>query len=66
MDASKTSRLQVTIPTELLENIDELCRLSGMSRSAWVEYTLGSAVMSYKDLIAGTTAALVEVAKKDE
>ena len=66
MDASKTSRLQVTIPTELLENVDELCRVSGMSRSAWVEYTLGSAVMSYKHLIAGTSAALAEVAKKDE
>lgn len=61
-----TCRLQVTIPADLMKNIDALCKVSGMSRSAWVECTLGSAVMSYKDLIAGASAALVQEAANNQ
>lgn len=43
-----TTRVQVTLQTALVAEMDALCEQSHMSRSAWIEYTLAMALNTYR------------------
>lgn len=66
-------RVQLTLDKELMEEIEMVCKKAHMSRSAWIEYTLGMAINSYRDLIDSMRDAMaqgivegVEIADKPE
>lgn len=54
------TRVQMTLPTGLVKRIDEVCERACISRSVWIEYTLGMAVDSYGVLLDRTAAAAKE------
>lgn len=58
-------RVQVTLSRKVLAEIDRLCAESGMSRSAWIEYTLTMGIHSYDRLISGLSQAMAEAGAKD-
>lgn len=65
-------RMQITLDKDLVDEIDAVCGKAHMSRSAWIEYTLGMAIQSYKDLLSRMSDAMasgivegVEIPKKD-
>ena len=62
--ASERKRVQVTLSKKVLEEIDKLCAESGMSRSAWIEYTLTMGIHSYDKLISGLSQAMAEAGAK--
>ena len=43
--------MQIVLNAELMDEIDRVCELAHMSRSAWIEYTLGMAINSYRELL---------------
>ena len=53
-----SKRITVTLSKKLLAQIDDVCERTGMSRRAWIEYTLGMAMLAYGDLISGVTEGL--------
>lgn len=58
MISDEKTRVQITIPKSLVEKIDELCARTGMTRSAWIIYTLGMGIDSYERLTAAAGQAL--------
>lgn len=50
-NASDRTRVQVTLDTGLVNDINDLCERAHMSRSAWIEYTLAMAVNTYRELL---------------
>lgn len=52
------TRLQLTLPAGLIEKIDAICEKANISRSVWIEYTLGMAADSYE----GLTDAVARIA----
>lgn len=60
------TRLQMSLPNELLAEIDAYCARAHMSRSVWIEYTLASAIASYHDLMNGTAGAMVSAVTSEE
>lgn len=63
--ASDRKRVQVTLSRKVLDDIDKLCRESGMSRSAWIEYTLTMGVHSYERILDGLSQAMARTAAGD-
>lgn len=63
--SSGRKRVQVTLSRKVLAEIDRLCAESGMSRSAWIEYTLTMGIHSYDRLISGLSQAMAEAGSKD-
>ena len=62
--AENRKRVQVTLSRKVLDEIDRLCEESGMSRSAWIEYTLTMGIHSYDKLISGLSQAMAETGSK--
>ena len=62
--ASERKRVQVTLSKKVLKEIDRLCEESGMSRGAWIEYTLTMGIHSYDKLISGLSKAMAETGSK--
>lgn len=58
-NADNRTRVQVTLDTELVNEIDDLCGRAHMSRAAWIEYTLAMSVNSYRGLMESVAAGLV-------
>lgn len=54
------TRIQITIPTLLANKIDELCTRTGMTRSAWIIYTLGMGIDSYERMTAVAGRAMAD------
>ena len=63
--AENRKRVQVTLSKKVLDEIDRLCEESGMSRSAWIEYTLTMGIHSYGELIAGLSKAMAKAGAGD-
>lgn len=53
-------RMQITLDEDLVNEIDAVCKKVHMSRSAWIEYTLGMAINSYRDLIDSMRDAMAQ------
>lgn len=53
-------RMQITLDEDLVNEIDAVCKKAHMSRSAWIEYTLGMAINSYRDLIDSMRDAMAQ------
>jgi metal-responsive CopG/Arc/MetJ family transcriptional regulator len=64
--ASERKRVQVTLSKKVLEEIDKLCAESGMSRSAWIEYTLTMGIHSYDKLISGLSQAMAQAGAREQ
>lgn len=60
------TRVQMTLPIKLMQRIDEVCDKACVSRSAWIEYTLGMAVDSYLRMIESSAARIVAEDGKQE
>lgn len=58
----RTQRVQFTLPTSLVEKIDGLCERSGMTRTAFVNYTLAMAIDSYESTVKAAGQALTSAA----
>ena len=52
------ARLQITLDKGLLEEISTVCEKAHMSRSAWIEYTLGMSINAYRELLDGISAGM--------
>lgn len=53
------TRIQMSLPKDLVAEIDGICERAHISRSVWIEYTLAMAVDSYKGLQTNIAAAMV-------
>lgn len=58
--AAGRKRMQITLDEGLVDEIDEVCKKAHMSRSSWIEYTLGMAINSYRDLIDSMRDAMAQ------
>lgn len=59
------TRVQMSLPNELLADIDEYCKRAHMSRTVWIEYTLASSIASTRELLDKAAAGMVSAATKD-
>lgn len=62
VNREEKTRIQITIPTALADKIDALCARTGMTRSAWIIYTLGMGIDTYERITASAGQALVDTA----
>lgn len=59
------SRVMVTFNNELLGKLDDYCERIGISRSAFISYTVATALETQSQLVAGVTSGLVGAAVQE-
>lgn len=64
MAVEPKKRVQMTLPAQLVKEIDEICERAHISRAVWIEYTLAMAVDSYRGLNASLAGALAAESKE--
>ena len=57
----KKVRVNITMDEGVLEKLDEQCKRMGMSRSAYITYTVASSLDSSKQLLSGITDAMASL-----
>lgn len=61
----KKTRINITIDEGVLERLDAQCKRMGMSRSAYITYTVAASLDSTNQILSGVTALMAQQIVQD-
>lgn len=57
--AEDKTRVMVTLGNDVLERLEAYCKRLGISKSAYISYTVATALDTQEQLVSGVTAGMV-------